>query len=76
LTLRQEFKWWLAEEKKDLMEKYDAEVEELRVAQDAKNEKRNTKVQELIDLQESEYEKYDAELGGWRARDHKIRIGL
>jgi hypothetical protein len=44
LTLRQEFERWLAEEKEDLMAKYNAEVVELRVAQDTENKKRGAKV--------------------------------
>jgi hypothetical protein len=66
----------LAEEKKDLIVKYDAKVEKLHAAQDAKNEKHGTKVWELIDLWESDYEKYDAELGVLCARDRKTHAGL
>jgi hypothetical protein len=76
LTLRQEFERWLDEDKKVLMAKYDAEVDELRAAQDAENKKRDAKVQELVDHRESDFEKYDAELGVWRARDRKIHTGL
>jgi hypothetical protein len=76
LTLQREVERRLAEAKKDLAAKYDAEVEKLRAAQDAGNEKRDTKVRELIDLRESDYEKYDVELGVWRARDCKIHAGL
>jgi hypothetical protein len=76
LTLLREFERWLAEDKKILVAKYDTEVDELRTAQDAKNEKRNAKVQELIDLWESDYDKYNAELGVWCACDRKIHAGL
>jgi hypothetical protein len=71
-TLRQEFEQRLAKGKVELSTKYVAEVKELCVAQDAMNKERDTKVQELIDLQESDHEKHDVELGVWRGRDRKI----
>jgi hypothetical protein len=76
LTLRQEFERRLAEDKKILAAKYDAEVDELRTTQDVENEKHDAKVQELIDLRESDYNKYDAEVGVWHVRDCKIHAGL
>jgi hypothetical protein len=71
LTLQQEFVRRLAEDKKVLAAKYDAEVDELCVVQDAENKKRD-----LVDRRESDFEKYDAELGVWHARDCKIHAGL
>jgi hypothetical protein len=60
----------------ELSAKYDAEVKELHVAQDATNKKRDAKVQELIDLRESDHEKHDVELGVWQGRDRKIHSVL
>jgi hypothetical protein len=53
----------VAKGKEDLSAKYDAEVEELCMAQDGMNKKRDTKVQELIGLRESDHEKHEAEIG-------------
>jgi hypothetical protein len=58
------------------MAKHDIEVDELRMVQNVKNEKRDAKVQELMDHRESDFEKYDAELGVWHAPDRKIHAGL
>jgi hypothetical protein len=51
-------------------------VDEVRTVIDNENEKWDAKVRELIDLRESDYDKYDAKLGVWRARDRKIHVGL
>jgi hypothetical protein len=51
-------------------------VDEVRTVIDVENEKCDAKVQELIDLRESNYDKYDAKLGIWHARDRKIHAGL
>jgi hypothetical protein len=42
--------------------KYNIEVDELRTVQDAKNKRCNAKVQELVDLQKSDYKRHGAEL--------------
>jgi hypothetical protein len=51
-------------------------VDELRAAQDTENENHDAKVRELMDLRESDFNKYDAELGVWCAQDRKIHAGL
>jgi hypothetical protein len=47
--------------------KYDTEVEKLHAAQDTENKKCDAKVEDLVDLRQCDYEKYDAKLGIWRA---------
>jgi hypothetical protein len=66
LKLRQEFEQWLVEGKEELSVKYDTEVEELHMSQDAANKKHDGKVQKLIDLHESDHKKHEAEFGVWR----------
>jgi hypothetical protein len=53
----------LAEDKKVPAVKYNVGVDELRAAQNVENEKRDAKVQELMDHRESDFEKYDAKFG-------------
>jgi hypothetical protein len=63
----------------ELSATYDAEVEELYMAQDAKNEERDTKLQEVMDLREADNTKYQAELGvgrGWDRKIHSVLHGL
>jgi hypothetical protein len=79
LTLRLEFEQRLAKEKEALSAKYDTKVEELRVAQDAKNKEHDAKLLELMDLREADGAKYPEELGvwqGWDRRNHSILHGL
>jgi hypothetical protein len=67
-----EFDRQLAKEKGILSAKYDSEVDELRASLEHKVEGRDAEINELKTLRKLDSERYDNEIGVWRARDRKI----
>jgi hypothetical protein len=75
-SLRLEFDHQLAKEKGILSAKYDSEVDELHASLESKLEGRDAEINELKTLRKLDSERYDNEIGVWRARDCKIHSGL
>jgi hypothetical protein len=75
-SLRLEFDCQLAKEKGILSAKYDSEVDKLRASLESKVEGRDAEINELKTLRTLDSERYDNEIGVWRARDRKIQSGL
>jgi hypothetical protein len=76
LSLRLEFDRQLAEEKRILSAEYDGKVNELRATLGREVESRGAQIDELETLRRLDSERYDKEIGIWRARDRKVQSGL
>jgi hypothetical protein len=74
--LRLEFDRQLAEEKRTLSVEFDSKVKELRATLGSEVESRGAQIDELETLRRLDSERYDKEIGIWRARDRKIQSGL
>jgi hypothetical protein len=55
---------------------FDSKVKELRATLGSEVESRGTQIDELETLRRLDSERYDTEIGIWRARDRKIQSGL
>jgi hypothetical protein len=76
LSLRLEFDRQLAEEKRILSAKYDGKVNELHATLGREVESRGAQIDKLETLRRLDSERYDKEIGIWRARDRKVQSGL
>jgi hypothetical protein len=74
--LRLEFDRQLAEEKRTLSAEFDGKVNELRATLGSEVENRGAQIDELETLRRLDSERYDKEIGIWRARDRKVQSGL
>jgi hypothetical protein len=72
LSLRLEFDRQLAEEKRILSAEYDGKVNELRATLRSEVENRGAQIDELETLRRLDSDRYDKEIGIWRARDRKV----
>jgi hypothetical protein len=75
-SLRLEFEHRLAEERKLLSTEYDGKVDELRATLGSEVESRGAQIDELRTLRGLNSERYEKEIGVWRARDCKVQSGL
>jgi hypothetical protein len=75
-SLRLEFERRLAEERKLLSAEYDGKVNELRATLGSEVESRGAQIDELRTLRGLDSERYDKEIGVWRARDRRVQSGL
>jgi hypothetical protein len=71
-SLRLEFDRQLAEEKRILSAEYDGKVNELRATLGSEVENRGAQIDELETLRRLDSERYDKEVGIWRALDRKV----
>jgi hypothetical protein len=76
LSLRLEFDRQLAKEKRILFAEYDGKVSELCATLGSEVENRGAQIDELETLRRLDNERYDKEIGIWRARDRKVQSGL
>jgi hypothetical protein len=74
--LRLEFDCQLAKEKRILSTKYDSEVNELHTTLGSEIESHSAQIDELETLQKLDSERYDKEIGVWRAHDRRVQSGL
>jgi hypothetical protein len=74
--LRLEFDRQLAEEKRILSAKFDSKVNDLRATLGSEVESRGAQIDKLETLRRLDSERYDKEIGVWRARDRKVQSGL
>jgi hypothetical protein len=74
--LRLEFDRQLAEEKRILSAEFDSKVKDLRATLGSEVERRGAQIDELETLRRLDSERYDMEIGIWRARDRRIQAGL
>jgi hypothetical protein len=75
-SLRLEFDRRLAKERKLLSAEYDGKVNELHATLGSEVESRGAQIDELQTLRGLDSERYDKEIGVWRARDCKVQSGL
>jgi hypothetical protein len=75
-SLRLEFDRQLAEEKRIISAEYDGKVNELRATLGSEVKNRGAQIDELETLRRLDSERYDKEIGIWRARDRKVQSGL
>jgi hypothetical protein len=72
LSLQLEFDRQLAEDKRILSAEFDSKVNELRATLGSEVENRGAQIDELETLRRLDTERYDKEIGIWRARDRKV----
>jgi hypothetical protein len=75
-SLQLEFDRRLAEEKRVLSAEFDSKVKELHATLGSEVKNRGAQITELQTLRGLDNERYDKEIGVWRARDHKVQSGL
>jgi hypothetical protein len=75
-SLQLEFDRRLAEEKRILSAEFDSKVKELHATLGSEVESRGTQIDELETLRRLDSERYDKEIGVWRAHDRKVQSGL
>jgi hypothetical protein len=75
-SLRLEFDRQLAEEKRILSAEYNGKVNELCATLGSEVENRGAQIDELEILRRLDSERYDKEVGIWRARDRKVQSVL
>jgi hypothetical protein len=75
-SLRLDFDRQLVEEKRILSAEYDGKVNELRATLGGKVENRGAQIDELETLRKLDGERYDKEVGIWRARNRKVQSDL
>jgi hypothetical protein len=71
-----EFDRQLAEEKRILSKEFDNKMKELRTTLGSEVESHGAQIDELETLRRLDSERYDKEIGIWRARDRKVQSGL
>jgi hypothetical protein len=75
-SLQLEFDRRLAEEKKILSAEFDSKVKELHATLGSEVENRDAQIAELQTLRGLDSERFEKEIGVWRARDRKVQSGL
>jgi hypothetical protein len=75
-SLQLEFDRRLAEEKRILSAEFDGKVRELHATLGSEVENRDAQIAELQTLRGLDSERFEKEIGVWRARDRKVQSGL